>query len=503
MRVERYLDEARCTSGTVKSHERSRKFVSWPFEWGKSIKARQDRGSLFSGSTSRVGKPGDIEEISVPLCRKLPEDGEKVFSSSERGQKRRKMAKRGAGRRFFPLRATTPWRIGPKFSQSVEETRVHVLRVKMARSKKKRKKKPGRGLTRTSSWRCDRNVGLDESFRMGVLCRSLLFFFFFWTLKIFGKKCPTERPADRGISRPAGREWLADWGISRPAGRERSADRRFSRVITSLGRKWRYLGRKGRSRVFYPALGREPSADEGFAGGITSWTLKTISKSALGRDPPTGVSLDRRVENDSPRRWRIFQRNHLFDFVKISKYFKVRSWKRPAHRGLRRPAGRERLADGGLSRPAGREGSADEGFAGGITSWTLKSISKSALGRDPPTGVSLDRRVENHPRADEAFAGGRNQLLDFENVCQNSPAREITAAPKTEGRGIVEPRKNLSRSWRHGHSAAYNTSFSFKSSAKDRRARDAPGTAVGYAFRAADRAPISGRPSAGPERIRT
>ena len=30
----------------------------------------------------------------------------------------------------------------------------------------------------------------------------------------FLKKCPTERPADRGISRPAGREQLADCGSS-------------------------------------------------------------------------------------------------------------------------------------------------------------------------------------------------------------------------------------------------------------------------------------------------
>ena len=34
------------------------------------------------------------------------------------------------------------------------------------------------------------------------------------------------------------------------------------------------------------------------------------------------------------RRLRIFQRNHLFDFVKISKYFKLRSGKRRAHESL-------------------------------------------------------------------------------------------------------------------------------------------------------------------------
>ena len=68
----------------------------------------------------------------------------------------------------------------------------------------------------------------------------------------FLKKCPTKRPADRGISRPAGREQLADCGSS---------------------------------------------------SVITFWTLskfQTISKSVLGRDPVIGVSLDRQLENDPP-----------------------------------------------------------------------------------------------------------------------------------------------------------------------------------------------------------
>ena len=68
----------------------------------------------------------------------------------------------------------------------------------------------------------------------------------------FLKKCPTERPADRGISRPAGREQVADCGSS---------------------------------------------------SVITFWTLskfQNISKSVVGRDPPIGVSLHRQLENDSP-----------------------------------------------------------------------------------------------------------------------------------------------------------------------------------------------------------
>ena len=55
----------------------------------------------FRGRQVGSEPPGAIEEISVPLCRKLPEDGEKIFVSAERGQERGKMAKRGAARRFF------------------------------------------------------------------------------------------------------------------------------------------------------------------------------------------------------------------------------------------------------------------------------------------------------------------------------------------------------------------------------------------------------------------
>ena len=96
---------------------------------------------FFGGRRVESGSRAISKRSRFLSVGKIPEDGVKVFSSSERGQKRRKMAKRGAGRRSFRLRATTRGRIGPKFSQSVEETPVHVLRVKIARSKKKKKKK--------------------------------------------------------------------------------------------------------------------------------------------------------------------------------------------------------------------------------------------------------------------------------------------------------------------------------------------------------------------------
>ena len=73
------------------------------------------------------------------------------------------------------------------------------------------KKKPGRGPARTSSWRCDRNVALDESFRTRVILWKLFFFFPFWTLQIFW-----QRRLYRGGSGPVG-------NLSRPPGRERSA----------------------------------------------------------------------------------------------------------------------------------------------------------------------------------------------------------------------------------------------------------------------------------------
>ena len=150
----------------------------------------------------------------------------------------------------------------------------------------------------------------------------------------FLKKCPTERPADRGISRPAGREQLADCGsssiitfwtlskfqnisksavgrdapmkVSRLAGRERLADCGSSKVITfwTLSKFQKYF--KVRSwkrfahRVVVPMLGPNGSADRQFSSVITFWTLKFFLKSVGPKDPPIAVFLDRQVENNSP-----------------------------------------------------------------------------------------------------------------------------------------------------------------------------------------------------------
>ena len=87
------------------------------------------------------------------------------------------------------------------------------------------------------------------------------------------------------------------------------------------------------------------------------------------------------------RRLRIFQRNHLLDFVKISKYFKVRSGKKFAHWGL--------------VPMLGPNGSAYHGCSSVITFWTLKIFLKSVRPKDPPIAVFLDRQVENNsPIAD-------------------------------------------------------------------------------------------------------
>ena len=98
----------------------------------------------------------------------------------------------------------------------VSERRVFWHPNSFARVEFSTKKKPGRGPARTSSWRCDRNVALDESFRTRVILWKLFFCFPFWTLQIFW-----QRRLYRGGSGPT-----AD--LSRPGGRERSAVRPLS-----------------------------------------------------------------------------------------------------------------------------------------------------------------------------------------------------------------------------------------------------------------------------------
>ena len=149
------------------------------------------------------------------------------------------------------------------------------------------------------------------------------------------KKCPTERPADRGISRPAGREQLADcgsssvitfWTLSKFQNISKSAVRRDAPMKVSR------------------LAGPERLADCGSSSVITFWTLskfQTISKSVVGRDSPIGVSLERQLENDSPIRVSLDRR---------------------VEKGLH-----TRVSLLALS----REPSADEGFLTVMTSWTL------------------------------------------------------------------------------------------------------------------------------------
>ena len=110
----------------------------------------------------------------------------------------------------------------------------------------------------------------------------------------FLKKCPTERPADRGISRPAGREQLADcgscsvitfWTLSK-----------FQNISKSA------VGRDAPMKVFRLA-GRERLADCGSSSVITFWTLSkflNISRSVVGRDSPIGVLFLCSVQTDLP-----------------------------------------------------------------------------------------------------------------------------------------------------------------------------------------------------------
>ena len=130
--------------------------------------------------------------------------------------------------------------------------------------------------------------------------------------------------------------------------------------------------------------------------------LKKVSdrKSRRSRYFSTGRSR-------TTRRFRIFQRNHLLDFENFLK--KVSDSKTPGvgifycNRLLREEVTlrwKKRPVEG-LSRPAGRRRCADSGFPAVITSETLsnlQNISKSVVERDPPIGVSLDRRVEKDPR---------------------------------------------------------------------------------------------------------
>ena len=157
----------------------------------------------------------------------------------------------------------------------------------------------------------------------------------------FLKKCPTKRPADQGISQPAGREKLADCGSSSVI--------TFWTLPKFQNMSKSAVGRDAPMKVSRLA-GRERLADCGSSSVITFLNFVKISKyfkvPSGKRRAHEGLSTGR---SRTTRRLRIFQRNHLLDFVKISKYFKVRSGKRFAHRVLVPMLGPNGSADRGCS----------------------------------------------------------------------------------------------------------------------------------------------------------
>ena len=98
-------------------------------------------------------------------------------------------------------------------------------------------------------------------------------------------------------------------------------------------------------RGLVPMLGPNGSADRECSSVITFWTFENFLKKC-----PTERPTDRGISRPAGREILadcVFQRNHLLDFVKISKYFKVRSGKRRAHEGSR-PSRSTRLVDCGI-----------------------------------------------------------------------------------------------------------------------------------------------------------
>ena len=135
----------------------------------------------------------------------------------------------------------------------------------------------------------------------------------------FLKNCPTERPANRCISRPAGREQLADcgsssvitfWTLSKFQTISKSVVGRNRPIGVSIDRQVENDSPMGvsldgpvekdpQTRVSLVALSRKPSADEGFPTLMTSWTFK-IFQSPQWKETHPLRSLDWQVENDSP-----------------------------------------------------------------------------------------------------------------------------------------------------------------------------------------------------------
>ena len=114
-----------------------------------------------------------------------------------------------------------------------------------------------------------------------------------WTLKIFGKKCPTERPADRSLPRPAGRERLADRGFFLSDYREHTpglgifyGNRLFGEEVTLPWKKRPVKGlfRRARSRTIH---GRGSL----WSRSVENHLQTRVSLAAFGREPSADQGL--------------------------------------------------------------------------------------------------------------------------------------------------------------------------------------------------------------------
>ena len=146
-----------------------------------------------------------------------------------------------------------------------------------------------------SRWEEIRPSGSCPYARSKRICRSRMFQHnHLLDFENFLKKCPTERPADRSISRPAGREQLADCGSSSVITFWTLS--KFQNILKSTE------GRNAPIKVSRLA-GRERLADCGSSSVITFWTLskcQNISRSLVGRDSPIGILSLCSVQTDLP-----------------------------------------------------------------------------------------------------------------------------------------------------------------------------------------------------------
>ena len=136
----------------------------------------------------------------------------------------------------------------------------------------------------------------------------------------FLKKCPTERPADRGISRPAGREHFADCGTSSVITFWTLS--KFQNISKSaVGRESASRSRPASRETFMSSL---PTADFG--------NFDKVQKVITLEDPHRRVVLDLPVEND--RRSAGLSSGHFFKKFSKSKRFQSPQWEETPHEGL-------------------------------------------------------------------------------------------------------------------------------------------------------------------------